>query len=284
MFYKKTILQELCNVGISIARRAGDKILYHYNNFDSVKDVRIKADLSPVTIADLASHHEIVQGLKHIELKDTVFNLPILSEEDSEINHLVRLNWDDYWLVDPLDGTKEFINRNGEFCINIALIHNNKPIIGIIYAPYFDVLYYALLNQGAYKIDKQSSPQRIYTNSLIKPELTELNIATSRRHNKTSKYNDFIKKLKKNNIKCNSLFSGSAIKFGLVAEGKADLYPRFGLTYEWDTAAGDCILREAGGKLAKINGEGLYYNKREILINPEFYAAGDKNFDWQQYF
>lgn len=283
--YTSDNLKKLCTTAIEIIRQAGIEILAHYNSFDASKDITLKPDKSPVTVADLASNKVIFDGLSNLLLDGKLFKLPILSEEDSDDKPAkLRQEWTSYWLLDPLDGTKEFINKNGEFSINLALIHHNRPIMGIIYAPYFDILYYAIENQGAYKVTCSSEPIVIKTNKInhVNNKLN-INIATSRRHHKTSKYNKFVKKLISNNMDCNAIFSGSAIKFGLVAEGVSDIYPRFGLTYEWDVAAGDCILQEAGGALCKLDGSRFKYNSHESLINPEFYAVGDNNFDWQKY-
>ena len=281
MQYSKEQLLELCLHCTVIAKSAGRAILESYESFSLVHDVKIKADDSPVTIADLASHNVIMQGLQQLKLSDKPFILPILSEEGSEVSPEIRRSWSNYWLVDPLDGTKDFISKNGEFCVNIALIHENRAVLGIIYAPYTDVLYYATAGNGAYKIIGNNQPIRIHSTAI---NSHVLKVVSSRRHNKASRYNMFLEHLRAKNLNHHTILSGSAIKFGLVAEGKADLYPRFGLTSEWDVAAGDCILREAGGKLKQMDGKEFFYNKKDSLINPEFYAYGDDTYDWSSLF
>jgi 3'(2'), 5'-bisphosphate nucleotidase len=276
--YSKEKLFSLCNQCINIAKDAGKIILQYYNSFDASKDLNYKSDNTPITKADLAAHDVIFAGLNNLNLDCKQFKLPVLSEESSEINTLLRLSWDDYWLVDPLDGTKEFINKSDEFCINIALIKNHRPILGVIYMPCFDLVYFAIDGYGAYKLSAGLdvlSAQKIQVNNDF---ANNINIISSKRHHKTSKYNDFLRKLTKKNLQYNTIQKGSALKFCLIADGTADLYPRFGFTSEWDTAAGDCIVHEAGGIVRDLNNNLLSYNTRETLINPEFYAAGDKDF------
>lgn len=276
MDYQQKFLIELCQHCITVAKDVGRIILEYYNNFNHATDVKIKADNSPVTNADLKSHQELTVRLNQL------LKLPVLSEESDEYNSATRLSWNDYWLIDPIDGTKEFIAKNGEFCINIALIHKNRPILGIIYAPYHELLYYAVLNHGAYKIEKNAHAVKIHTNR-VKANFNGAKgivIAASRRYHQSHKYANFIDYLTSNNIKHQIILAGSALKFGLVAEGRVDLYPRFGLTGEWDTAAGDCIVKEGGGSVKNLQGKELKYNIKESLINPEFYVAGDKDFKW----
>lgn len=283
MQYNKNNLEKLCEICIDVAKSAGKKILYHYANFDNKKHIKIKLDQSPVTIADLASHHEIVNGLNNIIVDGCKFILPILSEENTELSTTARKQWQDYWLVDPLDGTKQFINKKDEFCINIALISNSRPILGVIYAPCTDTVYYGIRGHGAFKVISNSKAEKIQSKKIhIINGKANLTITTSRSHAKPSRHYDFIEKLSKAIDKFTTIHSGSAIKFGLIAEGSADIYPRFGFTYEWDTAAGDCILQEAGGKLFTLDGNEFLYNQKDSLINPEFYAVGDVHYDWQR--
>lgn len=278
--YNANNLQQLCQSAIAIAQLAGDEILSYYNNTKVENDIKIKDDKSPVTIADLASSKIIENKLNNLKIDNSIFRLPVLSEESPDVNTITRRQWNDYWLVDPLDGTKEYIDKNGEFCIIISLISDKRPIIGIIYAPYLKTLYYAIKNQGAYKVTANKEPTKINTNK-IDMSKKNITIVTSKRHHNYSKYNDFIDTLRQNNIKTNVILQGSAIKFGLVAEGKADIYPRFGLTSEWDTAAGDCILQEAGGCLKTLDGKSFLYNNKDSLLNSEFYAAGDQHYNWR---
>lgn len=277
--YNHENLRQICTKIIAIAKNAGDEILKHYNASNGRDPISFKIDKTPITTADIVAHKIITQELNNLVIDNTTFNLPILSEEDADINYSTRRQWTDYWLIDPLDGTKEYIDKSGEFCVNIALISNKIPIIGVIYAPYFKTLYYAINGHGSYKIEADNPVEKISVNKCNEHNLI-INIVSSRRHHKISKYNDFISLLKQKKINYNILHQGSAIKFGLIAEGKADIYPRFGLTSEWDTAAGDCIIREAGGYIKTLSGERLYYNNKDSLLNPEFYAVGDPEFNW----
>lgn len=280
------MLQEISEQVIDIALRAGDEILNYYNKTDKSKDVLIKQDRTPLTKADIASHNYICNGLSKIIFEDIKSTLPILSEESDDISNFKRKEWQDYWLVDPLDGTKEFIAQTGEFCINIALIKKHKPIMGVIYAPCKKELYFAVNNMGTYKLDIENhNAHKISINKIesSKPDNFELKIITSSRHHKSTKYTDFFNMLKRKKVNFKVIELGSALKFGYVAEGKADLYPRFGATSEWDTAAGECILKEAGGKLVNIKFDEFSYNKRDILINSDFYAFGDTDFDWKSF-
>ena len=282
MIYSQAELVEICEQAIEIAKQASKTILECYKNFDSTKDLHLKEDRSPVTIADISANHIIVNALAEVSVGEQKLKLPVLSEESADIHPVstkLRLQWDDYWLVDPLDGTKEFISQTGEFCINIALIQQHRPIIGVIYSPCDDWVYYAVSGFGAFKRKNGEKSERIFAK---KGNLKQngLQIASSKRQHATRKYNDFLKILEDQQIRYEKVYKGSALKFGLVAEGLIDLYPRFGLTSEWDTAAGDCIVHEAGGLVCDLNGKLLQYNCQEALINPEFIVAGNKDFDW----
>ena len=236
----------------TIARLAGERILQIYqDDFD----VQLKADASPLTEADLAAHHIITQGLS--ELTPAI---PILSEEDANIDWAVRQTWQQYWLVDPLDGTKEFIKKNGEFTVNIALIENGNPILAVVYAPVLDKLYFSDKSDAFLTTAEQANiPLRVCnTNGRLK-------VLVSRSHPSTmlSAYLD-----KLGNYE--TLEVGSSLKFCLIAEGLANLYPRLGPTMEWDTAAGHCIAEKAGAKVCELDGQALVYNQKESLLNPFF--------------
>lgn len=256
---------------IKLSILAGDAIMEVYKRNDFHK--QIKKDNSPLTEADLISHDCIVHGLNVINKKFN-FDYPILSEESKSIAFEDRKKWSYYWLVDPLDGTKEFIKRNGEFTVNIALIENGKPIIGVVYAPVLDVLYWGDTRES---ISKKICGIKINEDieKTLNPNINILNkvrIIASRSHlNEETKI--VIKELQKKYEDCELLSSGSSLKLCKVAEGVADLYPRFAPTMEWDTAAADAVCRAAQCYvLSAENNEPLLYNK-EQLLNPHFYVT-----------
>lgn len=194
--YNQKNLQQICKNMVVIAKAAGDEILKFYNSLIVKDNIKLKTDRSPVTAADIAAHNIITKKLNNLIIDNTLFKLPILSEEDSSIHDSMRRQWIDYWLIDPLDGTKEYIDRSGEFCVNIALISNKRPIVGVICAPYFNTVYYAIHGQGAYKIEANKPAKKIFVNKLSKNNPT-INIVTSKRHYKLSKHNDFLDSLEK---------------------------------------------------------------------------------------
>tara|TARA_R110000782_G_scaffold209214_5_gene297444 strand:+ start:1765 stop:2580 length:816 start_codon:yes stop_codon:yes gene_type:complete len=262
--------QELCELTseiLKISCLAGDKILEIYETDFSVKN---KKDNSPLTAADLAAHNTICEQLTKLTP-----SIPVLSEESSHISFSERQNWNQYWLVDPLDGTREFIKRNGEFSVNIALIEGRHSILGAIHIPVTGVSYTAALNHGAYKHEHNGVTSQI---SVRKTDSNNVTVAGSRSHG-NAKQSAFIEKLNNPEI----LSIGSSLKFCLVAEGKADIYPRFGPTSEWDTAAAQAIVEEAGGIVVDTNYKQLEYNSKESLLNPEFLVIADKRFDWTNY-
>ncbi len=237
---------------INIAKKAGDGILEIYN-----KDFNIeyKDDKSPLTQADKASHNIIVEGLKK-------YNLPVLSEEGRNIPYEERKNWELFWMIDPLDGTKEFIKKNGEFTVNIALIHKNEPIFGIVYAPVLDWVYFND-NENAYKVEKEG-----LIKLPVKRDDNKFIIVASRSHlnEETKEFIDNIKTDKQKEF----ISIGSSLKLCLIAEGKADIYPRLAPTMEWDTAAADAVVRKSGKKVYNYENElPMQYNKLNLL-NPWF--------------
>lgn len=258
------LTQDLMASLISLAQDAGQRIIDIYQ---TDFDVTHKSDQSPVTAADFAAHHAILAGLNILTPE-----LPVLSEESEEIPYQVRAGWDTYWLVDPLDGTREFIRRNGEFTVNIALIHCHRPVLGVIYAPVSGLCYYACEGQGAYKLPEGGTPQRIRTRSSRQRDIT---IAGSRSH-PGSLLPRFLSNLKDYRI----IPMGSSLKSCLVAEGRVDIYPRLGPTCEWDTAAAQCIVEEAGGLLTDTSLRPLRYNTKDSLLNPHFIAFGDPSYNW----
>ena len=235
---------------IETAREAGAAILEFYSEDIEVVD---KEDDSPLTKADLAAHHIIVDALAEID-PDT----PVISEESGVPGYEERKNWNKFWIVDPLDGTKEFIKKNGEFTVNIALIDEGEPVLGVVYIPAKDVLYYAEKGKGSYKVEDGNKPQRILSKAA---DLSEaLTVIQSRSHGSDSLKDD----LKKKGITMkDSVKAGSSLKFCLVAEGKADIYPRMGPTMEWDVAAGDCVYRNSAEEGQHYSP--LTYNKKDLL-------------------
>lgn len=260
-------LNPLATEILHIARQAGKKILEIYDTDFSVNN---KKDNSPLTAADMAAHTTICDCLKALTP-----NVPILSEESSIISFTERQRWHQYWLVDPLDGTREFVKRNGEFSVNIALIEEEEPILGVIHIPVTGVSYSASLHNGAYIHDNEGSTSPI---SVRKTVANNITVAGSRSHG-NEKQAAFIEKLEQPEI----LAIGSSLKFCLVAEGKADIYPRFGLTSEWDTAAAQAIVEEAGGMVVDMEFNRLKYNTKDSLLNSEFLVIADKTFDWERY-
>jgi len=244
---------------LDIARMAGEKILEIYNDEKLSKVVDHKADDSPLTLADKASNDVIISRLINL---DTGF--PILSEEETHAGYEERKNWDTFWLVDPLDGTKEFINRNGEFTVNIALIKNGKPSLGVIYVPVTDVMYWGD-SQGAF-IKRGDDPIES-----LKVNYSKVSRIAVRSKSHASEEEDVV--LKKYNV-TNSISVGSSLKFCMVAEGKADVYYRHGPTMEWDIGAGQAILEAAGGNVfIETSDKPFVYNK-ENLLNGSFLCLG----------
>ena len=249
-----------------IARDAGAAIMEIYN---SDFDVEHKADDSPLTAADMAAHHLIVERLGKIS------DWPILSEESKKIPFSERSTWKTYWLVDPLDGTKEFVKRNDEFTVNIALIHDHRPVLGVVYAPAIDLMYYAGEGQGAWRETAGGEPQPISCRELDTDDLT---LSSSKSH-RNADLEAFLRRLGPHK----EAPMGSSLKFCIVAEGKADLYPRIGLTSEWDTAAAQAVVEQAGGHVTTIDMQPLVYNTKDDLLNPWFFVFGKTWTDWSKY-
>jgi 3'(2'), 5'-bisphosphate nucleotidase len=261
--------QQLFDIAKETAITAGKVVLEIYDSGDFASFQ--KEDDSPVTTADFKANEIIMQMLQ----KATP-DIPIMSEE-SEISTLaLRKTWARYWLIDPIDGTQEFIARSGDFAINIALIENNEPIIGVIYWPTGETLYSALKGHGAFKECPVENKQ-IYVRCLDSPSEDPLIIAISRRQ----KREKVISSLSEDRV-YQTLPAGScSLKACFIAEGKADVFLRFGVTGEWDTGASQCIVVEAGGKILAHDFAPLSYNLRTSVINPDFFIMGDQNVDWQ---
>ncbi len=261
----KTMLMDIIRLSI----RAGEEILKVYQAEDF--GIEIKEDTSPLTIADKRANDVITAFLKTTPY-------PILSEEGKEIPYAERKDWKQFWLVDPLDGTKEFIKKNGEFTVNIALIEEQKAVFGVIYAPVLDTLYCGYDNkafrlENASKMLNQSKSiqefEEIAKRLPLEQQENTYKVVGSRSHMNEETEN-FIENLKKEHPEIEIVSKGSSLKICLVAEGNAAIYPRFGPTMEWDTAAGHAIINNMGGKVLEVKqGKELLYNK-ENLLNPYF--------------
>ena len=264
------------------AKEAGDAILEIYG---SDFEIKFKDNNSPLTLADEKSHAIIMANLQ--SSKKTA-EFPVLSEEGRDIPFTERKNWEYFWLVDPLDGTKEFIKRNGEFTVNIALIKRNTPVMGVVYAPAKNLFYFALKGFGAFKLNNIETLNRLETDHfsgnalailamiadnsakmpLYNPSTdsasSKLTIVGSRSH-ATSEIEEFIEKMNKEYNEVNFISAGSSLKFCLIAEGVADIYPRFGPTMEWDTAAGQCIAEQSNCKVFAVEDKhSIIYNKEDL--------------------
>ncbi|WP_246261683.1 3'(2'),5'-bisphosphate nucleotidase CysQ [Thiomicrorhabdus cannonii] len=269
------LLPEVCRIAVA----AGDVIVEVYDHYDDAQ-IEHKGDGTPVTLADKRADALICEALSRLTPA-----IPLVTEESvAEVPFATRKDWQTFWLVDPLDGTKEFIERTGEFSVNIALVEQGKTVLGVVYVPVTRMLYCAVSGEGAYKqviphnvsgrewqacLDEK---QRIQVHPL-QPGVP-VRVAVSRRHGSSTKA--FMAALGATQ----TVKMGSAIKSCLVAEGAADVYPRFGPTSLWDTAAAQCVVEEAGGKLVDRHGKALRYEQSESLLNPHFMVAGDREFDW----
>lgn len=246
--------EDLLDIAKEAALEAGKEILKIYESGDF--SIEAKSDDSPLTKADRAAHKTIVSFLEKT-------SLPILSEEGREIPFEERSTWEYFWMVDPLDGTKEFIKKNGEFTVNIALIHKGEPVLGVVYPPAIGDLYWAIKGQGAFCNQNEKLVKLNTTKSSL--EVSGLKVIASRSH-MSNETKEFMDKLKDPEI----VSKGSSLKFLLVSSGEADVYPRFGPTMEWDTAAAQIIVSEAGGRVVlEDQVTSLTYNK-ESLLNPYF--------------
>jgi 3'(2'), 5'-bisphosphate nucleotidase len=259
---------ELLTPALEIAIAAGRRILEVYEAGFSIEE---KGDATPLTEADMAAHEAIDRGLVALTP-----GLPVLTEESSTVPFAERTAWRRYWLVDPLDGTREFIRRNGEFTVNIALIDGGEPVVGIVYAPVLGVYYYACRGQGAYKRSACNQPVRIR----VRPRPAQGPTVVAGGHMPPgADLQVFLQQLGEHRF----ITLGSALKSCLVAEGKADIYARLGPTSEWDTAAAQCVLEEAGGLITDTGMRPLRYNTKDSLLNPHFFAFGDRGVDWSRY-
>ncbi len=238
-------------------------------------DVTIKDDSSPLTLADRRANAVIVEGLASLDS-----SIPVLSEESEQPGWAERQHWRRYWLVDPLDGTKEFINRNGEFTVNIALIEDGEPVLGVVHVPVSGITYYGGMQVGAaWKSEAAPTPQILQSASVSK-DTACLRIVASRSH-RDQQIDAIISRAEGLFSTVEVVSMGSSLKLCLVAEGKADLYPRLAPTSEWDTAAAHAVVLAAGGEVVTTGLQPLRYNQKESLLNPYFLVLGDSGFDWR---
>lgn len=251
---------------VDIAVAAGAAIMQIYSQDFAVEH---KDDRSPLTAADLASHHLIVDGLRRLTPE-----LPVLSEESASIAWEERRAWTRYWLVDPLDGTREFVKKNGEFTVNIALVENGESVFGVVYAPALEELHYGIRGVGAFVRDGSEDVPILSR----RPASPPLRVAASRSH-----LDERTAAAMRRMGEVESQGLGSSLKFCRIAEGRMDVYPRFGPTSEWDTAAAQCVLEAAGGAVLTLDGKPLRYNHKESLLNPDFIALGDAGLPWKDW-
>lgn len=266
---------------IDLCVRAGEAILKVYERSEGF-NIEIKADDSPVTEADLAAHAILDPGLIPL-----IEGVPVLSEESALPSFAERSQWQRYWIVDPLDGTKEFINRNGEFTVNVALIENGEPVLGVVYVPILGVTYAGIKcdgdnKGGAWKIENNLK-QPITVRSIASRTEAGLpvELVASRNHGAEAVV-ALMDKVSATLGEVNTKNIGSSLKLCMVAEGQADLYPRLALTSEWDTAAAQAVVEAAGGTVVDIDFNLLRYNTKDDILNPYFYVIGDTGFDWQK--
>jgi len=262
------ITTELRETVIGIAQEAGAAIMQVYA---SGFEVTLKDDHSPVTTADIAANQCIVDSLSRLTP-----DLPILSEESAMVDWQVRRHWGAYWLVDPLDGTREFVKRNGEFSVNIALIYQGAPVFGVVQAPVTGLAWHAMRGEQAFR--RQGMHDTVLR--VRAPAAAPLRVAASRSHRSPA-----TQALLTRMGDIETVAQGSSLKFCRLAEGELDVYPRLGPTSEWDTAAGQCVLHAAGGAvLSARSGKPFRYNRRESLLNGDFIALGDTRLPWQSWF
>lgn len=260
-------MSELRETCARLAREAGEAIMVIYRQDFTVET---KDDNSPLTQADLAAHRILVAGLSALTP-----DIPVLSEEAADIPWSQRQHWQRHWLVDPLDGTREFIKKNGEFTVNIALIERGRPVLGVVYAPALpQLLWCGERDHGAFL--QQGEQTRAIR--CRQPATAPLRVAASRSH-LDARTAAFLQRMGE----CERQGLGSSLKFCRLAEGAVDLYPRFGPTSEWDTAAGQCVLEAAGGQVLRLDGSVLDYNHKESLLNPDFIALGDSTLPWREW-
>ena len=257
-------LKSLVDPIVALAEDAGRAILEVYS---TDFDVQAKDDASPLTQADLASHRWIDAGLRALTP-----DIPIISEESGLADFEERRTWRRYWIVDPLDGTKEFVNRNDEFTVNIALIEDGKPVLGVVHVPVLDKTYVGCNGVGAQRREGDADPVPI---EIAATSASPVRIVGSRSHRGKS-LDAFLERVGDYDM----IPMGSSLKFCVIAEGGADLYPRLGPTSEWDTAAAQAVVEQAGGAVVTLDGKPMKYNQKEDILNPYFCVIGATDRDW----
>jgi len=292
----RELTSALVSSALAASKKAGDAVLEVYNSDFAVE---LKDDKSPLTLADKRSHEIVTSHMSALDpaLVDGLFKsdkhrIPLLSEEGKNIPFEERKNWEYFWLVDPIDGTREFVKRNGEFTINIALIHSGRPVLGVIYVPVKETFYFSAEGLGTYKLEIADKPDFMLPEKFSQETFDDVLSVSKRLNAKTDtpgpsenmqritiigsrshmskETEDYINNLKKLYKEVDFVSAGSSLKFCLMAESKADIYPRFGPTMEWDTAAGQAIVEQTGGVVLNIStSTPLIYNK-ENLLNPYF--------------
>lgn len=261
-------IEKLMPQVVELAQQAGQAILA-IDHQDAAESIERKHDRSPVTAADKVANDIIAKGLADLTPK-----IPLISEENQITPFAKRKGWEYFWLVDPLDGTKEYLSGTKDYTVNVALIHKAQPVLGVIYAPAYQELFFALKDEGAYKQINDMTLKELKVREL--PEDDELTCYISKHHgpvNTNAIQNSF--------PSTKVLHLGSSLKFCRIAEGEVDFYLRSRATSEWDTAAGQCILEEAGGMVLDFEGTPLHYNK-EVLANPSFVAFADALLEWEK--
>ena len=272
----KAIPQPWVNRVMQIVEEAGAEILKVY---ETDFEIQTKSDESPLTQADLAAHQVIVAGLQSLTPE-----IPIISEESAPPSFAQRSQWTRYWLVDPLDGTKEFVNRNGEFTVNIALIDGHDAVFGVVGVPVQNKVYVGDVNQSDLSLrayveingDKHLLPGKSYDE-----DAKVVRVVASRNHG-GERLESYLAELASQFAGCERRPVGSSLKLCVLAEGGADIYPRLGPTSEWDIGAAQAVLTAAGGGVYQPDGESLAYNTKESLLNPEFLAVGDASYPWRE--
>lgn len=257
-------LKSLIEPVIALTEEAGRAILAVYS---TEFDVQSKADESPLTQADLASQHCIAAGLERLTP-----GIPIISEESGLPSFAERSQWPRYWLIDPLDGTREFVNRNGEFTVNIAFIEGHRPVLGVVHVPVQNKTYVGCEGVGAELRLAGAAPQDIQVNAASR---TPIRVVGSRSHRGAS-LDAYLEALGSHDM----VPMGSSLKFCVVAEGGADIYPRLGPTSEWDTAAAQAVVEQAGGSVVTLDGKSMKYNAKDDILNPHFLVIGATDQDW----
>lgn len=269
----ETLLHSQVQIGHikMICQQAGEAILAVYNSDDL--GVQFKGDGSPVTRADLAAHQVISATLQQLTP-----DWPVLSEEAADIPFSTRKSWETYWLVDPLDGTREFVNRTDEFTVNIALVQGHSPVFGMVYMPVKEAFYFGGSDVGgAWRQAGSNAPVKISTRSCAREGVLMVTVS---RHMSEEEMPNIFASLRERFANVHTVEWAGAIKGCLVADGSVDLYPRPGHTCEWDTAAFQAVVEAAGGSVINVEGKRLEYNRQSSLINPEFYVVGDPTAEW----